>query len=118
ASFSFFNTTSATHTYTLSLHDALPISEKRAYRAPGEGGCRPPSAQPEPAESSARDRDRQLPENDACRNAFRHARGSPGCPLRESRGIIEKGTQGFNAENAGKSKIGRATRRERACKWE
>src|SRR2546430_12032284 len=41
-SFFFFNDTATTEIYTLSLHDALPISEDRAVRRP-QGGCRRPA---------------------------------------------------------------------------
>src|SRR5438445_13817195 len=48
--FFFFNDTATTEIYTLSLHDALPISPRgapRASRAPVRATlpCRPPSAQ-------------------------------------------------------------------------
>src|SRR2546430_7692618 len=44
-SFFFFNDTATTEIYTLSLHDALPISESRAARLAGterDGGVRRP----------------------------------------------------------------------------
>src|SRR3712207_7193564 len=52
----FFNDTATTEIYTLSLHDALPISAGRRSRAPG---CRPPlsqrrrSASPSPPRESS-----------------------------------------------------------------
>src|SRR2546430_15373168 len=38
--FFFFNDTATTEIYTLSLHDALPISERRSLRRPRDGARR------------------------------------------------------------------------------
>src|SRR3712207_8225643 len=40
-SFFFFNDTATTEIYTLSLHDALPISRKSRFRLGGASGCSP-----------------------------------------------------------------------------
>src|SRR5256885_11564007 len=42
--FFFFNDTATTEIYTLSLHDALPISSTRAARASSSSGCHRASA--------------------------------------------------------------------------
>src|SRR3712207_9508152 len=45
----FFNDTATTEIYTLSLHDALPISSRRSASPPSRGATwRPPSAGPRP----------------------------------------------------------------------
>src|SRR5256885_5299891 len=45
--FFFFNDTATTEIYTLSLHDALPISPRRPDRRPGRARCRaPPTGRP------------------------------------------------------------------------
>src|SRR3712207_7883208 len=57
----FFNDTATTEIYTLSLHDALPISRERAGRghpgllAPGHGGLLPDDEDP-PAPGAGLDR--------------------------------------------------------------
>src|SRR5258706_396700 len=43
-SFFFFNDTATTEIYTLSLHDALPISVSGASRAPTAGACSSPKS--------------------------------------------------------------------------
>src|SRR5260221_9338733 len=49
-SFFFFNDTATTEIYTLSLHDALPISRRRGPcdRTPWPRGCAPRSPDPRP----------------------------------------------------------------------
>src|SRR5437764_14277902 len=39
-----FNPTATTHIYTLSLHDALPISSRRRSSTPAHPSARPPSS--------------------------------------------------------------------------
>src|SRR2546429_9624259 len=62
SNFFFFNDTATTEIYTLSLHDALPISRQRhveadAQERPDEGGgaekCRGPEHEPEIADAQA-----------------------------------------------------------------
>src|SRR2546427_12659101 len=43
--FFFFNDTATTEIYTLSLHDALPISVRREFRSPSRACARVPSRQ-------------------------------------------------------------------------
>src|SRR3712207_7802158 len=57
--FFFFNDTATTEIYTLSLHDALPISAVRARRAPDDpepapGGPRPRRGDARPRQLAAR----------------------------------------------------------------
>src|SRR2546430_17720398 len=60
--FFFFNDTATTEIYTLSLHDALPISPvRRSRREPGHGTsvASPEAQRPDAAERSHRVRDRK-----------------------------------------------------------
>src|SRR2546430_8622393 len=54
--FFFFNDTATTEIYTLSLHDALPISD---VRDPDPRGVARPGGWRRPADAPARDRDRK-----------------------------------------------------------
>src|SRR3712207_6871060 len=47
--FFFFNDTATTEIYTLSLHDALPISSAAASSAPSSAPSSPPSSSPPPS---------------------------------------------------------------------
>src|SRR3712207_8079395 len=56
--FFFFNDTATTEIYTLSLHDALPISPRRAVDPPGRRG--PALPRPDPGDLPARQADGRL----------------------------------------------------------
>src|SRR5438132_5878616 len=53
-SFFFFNDTATTEIYTLSLHDALPISTATAPRAPGARSAAPADPQQHPHRAQGR----------------------------------------------------------------
>src|SRR5437899_7969099 len=58
--FFFFNTAATTEIYTLSLHDALPISSTRGCACRRVAHCHPPGSGPRaPGRSPARRRDRK-----------------------------------------------------------
>src|SRR3712207_9286051 len=78
----FFNDTATTEIYTLSLHDALPISGPRRPGAPGTGGGAARRAGPPASRPAARGGAARGPRRDGRgRTGARPAGGrQPGCP--------------------------------------
>src|SRR5258708_16356074 len=78
--FFFFNDTATTEIYTLSLHDALPISRGTTSRFPKEssGGAPPPSSRPRSEEHTS---ELQSPDHLVCRLLLEKKKNSP--PERE-----------------------------------
>src|SRR5574341_2459001 len=62
--FFFFNDTATTEIYTLSLHDALPISPRRGRTSPGWPGR---ASRPGPSRSEEHTSELQSPTNLVCR---------------------------------------------------
>src|SRR2546427_4595059 len=100
-SFFFFNDTATTEIYTLSLHDALPISASQApppnpaapgrRRTPPRSGTGPPAPWPAPSRSEEHTSELQSQSNLVCRLLLEKKKwnaaspGSPGHPRVGSR---------------------------------
>src|SRR6185436_21172481 len=65
--FFFFNDTATTEIYTLSLHDALPISCSRARAGPRRSRCSTPRISPRSSRSEEHTSELQSPDNLVCR---------------------------------------------------